>query len=222
MPAPRRASGAAPAAPAPAPAPTIAPAPAASHAPAPAAPVLSLAVGVLVGSNAFASHIDIGSGRDAVPLGEVVAGAYQASGLSEQAWNELAQEKRDELLGVQVEVMRKEAKADDAEARAQRERAEQERLEQEREAVERAVAQEEERERRAEEAKGFPRRLLVSNNSGIAIVEPVSGAYIQAGGKATIVLTSLEHAHEVMENLKAVLEQNYLPATVLDIEALAG
>lgn len=173
---------------------------------------------VLFGSSTLASLIEIG-GQE-VPLGTVVAAAHAASGLSGAAWNALPEEERDVLLNAQVAAMR-ECAADEARARDQQEQAE-------REAARRkeADAQEREQARQAQEraaeaqAVKFPCVITVSNNSGIALVEPYSGAFISAGGTAPITLNSPGHAHNVLQNLRAVLEANYIPYDKLVIEGL--
>jgi hypothetical protein len=165
---------------------------------------------MLLGSSILPSLVSIG-GKD-IQLGAIVAAAHEASGLTVEAWNELPETEREKLLAAQVDAMQSQV---DEEARA---------------ASERVRAQEDEahRLREAEAAQissvkpavKYPRRVQVSNNSGIALVEPITGAYIQAGGKAPIRLHDADHEHNVAANLAAVLAQNYLPESVLVIEDL--
>lgn len=67
----------------------------------------------------------------------------------------------------------------------------------------------------------YPRRVKVTNHSAVAIVEPITGAYIQAGGKAPLYLHDADHEHRVMENIRATLEQNNLSESALEFEDLA-
>jgi hypothetical protein len=170
---------------------SAAPASAPSSAPAPAP--------VLCGSSTLPALISIG-GKD-VQLGTVVAAAHAASGLTAADWNALSEGDRDERLKAQVEAMQQQA---DADAEAERLRLE-----------------EEARNASASGEVRYPRRLLVSNNASLSLVEPISGAYIQAGGKTHIRVTDPDHEHRVRENLAAVLAQNYLPDSSLTVEDLS-
>lgn len=195
------------------------------------------------GSNTLPSMIDIGGVE--VQLGMVVAAAFAASGLSAPDWDALEDAKRDELLNAQIEAMRADAaaaKADadaaaaaaqaqadaakaaaDAEAaRLEKERvdAEAARLEQERAAAAASAAAAAGGQLAAEAQDLFPRTVTIRNNSGIAMSEPYSGAYLQAGGSATVTLHDSDHAHRVLENFAALLERNYLQPEVLSIEGL--
>lgn len=173
-----------------------APAPAPTSAPAPAQEQVQEQV-VLLGSSTLPALIEIG-GKE-VQLGTIVAAAHAASGLSAADWNGLSEEDRDERLNAQVEAMQQQADAEAEEAESKR-------------LSEAAV------DAFSDQSPKFPRRVLVSNNAGLALVEPITGAYIQPGGKAHITLTDPDHAHRVAENLRAVLDQNYLPDSVLTVE----
>lgn len=148
---------------------------------------------VLLGSSTLGSLIEIGDRQ--AQLGEVVAAAHAASGLSVEDWNGLTEEARDELLQAQIDVMREAAVKRDSNGQG---------------------------DAKDQKVKAvFPRKVQVSNHGPIAIVEPFTGAFIQPGGKATITLRDEEHAHNVGENLRAVLAQNYLPDSALEFEDLA-
>lgn len=64
----------------------------------------------------------------------------------------------------------------------------------------------------------FPCHVVIRNNSGIALADPVSGAFAQAGGSATLQLHDREHASEVVRSLTAFAEANYIPFDKLAIE----
>ncbi len=66
---------------------------------------------ILYGSDTFPAHVEIADGVT-VQLGEIVAAAHSASGLSADDWNALPAEDRDGLLTAEVEKR----KADAAEA----------------------------------------------------------------------------------------------------------
>lgn len=203
----------------------------ASGSPAPAPTPASAPVAgeqMLLGSSTLPSLIEVGG--EQVQLGTVVAAAQAASGLSVEDWNKLSEEARDQHLNQQVDAMRQRGAAM-AEAEAERVRSEQEaaaQAERERLAAEEAAERQRAEEAAVQAAKpnepkeAYPRRVLVLNNSSIPLVEPITGAHIQAGGKAPICLTDPDHAHRVQENLRAVLAQNYLPESVLDFEDLPG
>lgn len=58
----------------------------------------------LLGSSVLPSIVVIGADKS-VQLGEVVAAAHKASGLSVEAWNQLPAEQREDLLKMTVEAM---------------------------------------------------------------------------------------------------------------------
>lgn len=64
----------------------------------------------------------------------------------------------------------------------------------------------------------FPCHVVIRNNSGIALADPVSGAFAQAGGSATVQLHDADHASEVVRSLTAFAEANYIPFDKLAIE----
>lgn len=61
------------------------------------------AADMLIGSNALPSIISLGADRT-VTLGEVVAAAHKASGLSVQDWNALSEDDRDAMLADMIEA----------------------------------------------------------------------------------------------------------------------
>lgn len=227
---------------APAPASARAPAPAPSPAPSPASaavgdalptaagPVLSQSTDTavasggadtLLGSSLLSALIKIGD--EEVQLGTVVAGAHEASGLSVADWNALGNDEREQMLAAHVTALTEAAQAradEERAADAERADAEARRLEAQ------ALEQQAEANREAAKAQAraededFPCVIEVGNNSGIALTEPVSGAYIQAGGTGRITLLSFDHAHQVQENLQAMLDLNYLDHGVLVITKL--
>ncbi|MCA0214672.1 MAG: hypothetical protein LCH79_16030 [Proteobacteria bacterium] len=180
---------------------------------------------VLIGSGVLPSMVPIG-GQE-VQLGVVVAGAHAASGLSVADWNALAGDVREQMLSDYVasqteaaKVLEDQERADAAAAARAEADAEAQRLaakEDEHQANAQRQAQEAQARAAANE---FPCVIEVGNNSGIALSEPVSGAHIQAGGTGRITLLSLEHAHQVQQNLMAVLDLNYLDPGVLVITKL--
>lgn len=69
--------------------------------------------GTLIGSTVQPTTISL-TGSKTVPLGEVVAAAHRASGLSMEEWNELQGDEREALISQMVTTMEREA--EDAEA----------------------------------------------------------------------------------------------------------
>lgn len=167
-------------------------------------------------------------GDKEVQLGTIVTAALAASGMTVTVWNELGEEQRDSLLNAQVDAMRHDAAEAAAEAKRQAEEVEAQRLHAEAEEAERlrkeedarVAAEEGEKARRAKAEVVYPRRVLVTNNGGKSLLEPISGAFIQAGGKASIVFADAEHEQRIGENLAALLEQNNLPDSCLEVEDL--
>lgn len=68
--------------------------------------------GVLLGSDVLPANVDVGG--QTVSLGTIVASAHASSGLTVDAWNALGQLERDELLAVEVGLLRMDAAANDA------------------------------------------------------------------------------------------------------------
>jgi hypothetical protein len=68
------------------------------------------------------------------------------------------------------------------------------------------------REPEAEERKEieFPCSVRVLNNGRVSLTEKVSGAFLAAGGSATICLPDAETAKAVAESLQQLAEENYL------------
>jgi|GEM_PF-6072053 len=62
----------------------------------------------LHGSSKLSATIEIAEGKT-VQLGEVVAAAHLASGLTAEAWNALPDDKLDELLNAQIETLKQSA-----------------------------------------------------------------------------------------------------------------
>jgi len=69
---------------------------------------------VLLGSNTLPALVDLGVGAP-VPLGTVVQEAFRASGLSEDEWNELTEDARDDYLHRLIDAVRP-AQANEAKA----------------------------------------------------------------------------------------------------------
>lgn len=65
---------------------------------------------VLLGSSTLPALIDLGVGAP-VPLGTVVQEAFRASGLTENEWNDLSDEARDEHLNALIDAVRPKAPA---------------------------------------------------------------------------------------------------------------
>jgi hypothetical protein len=56
----------------------------------------------------------------------------------------------------------------------------------------------------------FPIRVNLRNNSSIPLSEPITGAYLPAGGAATVQMHDEAHAESVMDSLQKLAETNYL------------
>jgi hypothetical protein len=56
----------------------------------------------------------------------------------------------------------------------------------------------------------FPLQVMLRNNGGFAISEPVSGAFLQAGGSQMVWLHDEAHASRVEDNLRELAERNNL------------
>jgi hypothetical protein len=63
----------------------------------------SLADDTLLGSSFLPAMVDVGHGQE-VQLGVIVTGAFNASGLSTEAWNGLAEDVREKLLALMVDL----------------------------------------------------------------------------------------------------------------------
>lgn len=68
----------------------------------------------------------------------------------------------------------------------------------------------------------FPAQAILRNNGRIAVAEPVSGAYLQAGGSQPVQLHDEAHASRVVDNLRALTERNFMGADALTLEVLPG
>lgn len=71
----------------------------------------------LLGSNILPADVEVAEGVT-VQLGEVVARAFEDSGLSAEDWNALADDAREEMLAAAVEAMKAEATAPEGELTA--------------------------------------------------------------------------------------------------------
>lgn len=69
----------------------------------------------LLGSSVLPAVVDIGDGKSTT-LGEIVVAAYEASGLTAEAWNTLPEEQRESLLITAVEELKAKAGADEDDA----------------------------------------------------------------------------------------------------------
>ncbi len=69
--------------------------------------------GTLIGSSVQPSIVSL-TGNKTVPLGEVVAAAHRASGLSVEEWNELQGDEREALISSMVTTMEREAEEEEA------------------------------------------------------------------------------------------------------------
>lgn len=56
----------------------------------------------------------------------------------------------------------------------------------------------------------YPIQVTLRNNGGFAVAEPVSGAFLQAGGSQTVWLHDEAHASRVLDNLRELAERNHL------------
>ena len=63
----------------------------------------------------------------------------------------------------------------------------------------------------------FPLNAIVRNHGPIAVPEPISGAFLPAGGSATITLHDEEFAERVAASLKNIAETNYLAPGALEV-----
>lgn len=63
----------------------------------------------------------------------------------------------------------------------------------------------------------YPQLLTVLNNSAVALFEPISGVYAQAGGGSTVTLQDEVHADEFWSALRVWSEQNFIPLDKLVI-----
>lgn len=61
----------------------------------------------------------------------------------------------------------------------------------------------------------YPVEVTLSNNGGFAIAEPVSGAYLQAGGMQTVWLHDAAHASRVFDNLRELAQRHHLAGALL-------
>lgn len=76
----------------------------------------------------------------------------------------------------------------------------------------------EEPEAPARPALGFPCNVRLLNHSQIALSEPITGAFLAAGGVAIISLHDQEHAQSVSESLRKLVEDNYLSPSAIGVE----
>lgn len=66
---------------------------------------------ILNGSDSFPAEVELAEGRT-IPLGNLVAHAHTASGLSAEDWNKLEAEQRDELLQKSIDALKAEGAAE--------------------------------------------------------------------------------------------------------------
>lgn len=64
----------------------------------------------------------------------------------------------------------------------------------------------------------FPCTARLLNHSPIALSEPITGAFLAAGGVAIISLHDQEHAQSVSESLRKLVEDNYLSPSAIGVE----
>lgn len=56
----------------------------------------------------------------------------------------------------------------------------------------------------------YPKQVMLANNGSFAISEPVSGAFLAAGGSQRITLHDEAHASRVWDNLRELVRLNHL------------
>ena len=61
----------------------------------------------------------------------------------------------------------------------------------------------------------FPVEVTLSNNGGFAVSEPVSGAFLPAGGSQTVWLHDAAHASRVLDNLRELALRHQLNGVLL-------
>lgn len=65
----------------------------------------------------------------------------------------------------------------------------------------------------------FPVQVMLRNNGGFSVSEPVSGAFLPAGGSQVVTLHDEAHASRVLDNLRELAHLNHL-GDALVVEAL--
>ena len=63
----------------------------------------------------------------------------------------------------------------------------------------------------------FPLQVVLRNHAPIGFPEPVTGAYLAAGGSATVTLHDEEHAMQFADSLEKVVETNFLAPNALEV-----
>lgn len=114
-------------------------------------------------------------GGTQVQLGDIVRAAHVATSLSVAEWNELAADVREGLIADELAAMQA-----DAEAAA-------------------AAGAE-----AAAEAPVFPRSITLRNNSGFAVAEPATGAFIGGGASVHVVLRDKAQAVRMLQNVESI------------------
>lgn len=64
----------------------------------------------------------------------------------------------------------------------------------------------------------FPLNVVIRNHAGLAFSEPITGAFLPGGGSATVTLHDEEHAEQVSDSLRNIVETNYLAPGALAVE----
>lgn len=127
--------------------------------------------GTLIGSNIQPTTISL-TGSKTVPLGEVVAAAHRASGLSLEEWNELQGDEREAMISSMVGQMEVEAEAHEA--------AEMEALRIKAEEDEAALAAKQKAEQEAAEAAKF---TLIAQDKSVIDLKPMSDTKLREFAK---------------------------------------
>ncbi len=175
----------------------------------------------LLGSSVLPAEVAING--NPVAMDVFVEGAFLRSGLDGDAWNALNTSDRDARLQAELDRLTAEvtvsAASDTSDGSEQPNddhiepgaafglaQAEADRLNA---AVAESVA-----------TTGYPCDVTLRNNGTVAITDPVSGKYLDAGGSAVMQLSDAAHAAVVADNFRAMEQANLMPEGALAIEGL--
>lgn len=151
-------------------------------------------VAPLLGSSVLADIIVLGAGDGApqISLGDLVAKAFTASGLTVAEWNAVAPDVRESLLDDELELLRSQVAAVEPAAEPV--------------ATAPVATDPVATEPGAQEVE-FPILVTLRNHGRVSVTEPATGAFLCAGGSASVAVTSAAQLERMKQNIEHILSR---------------